>query len=612
MTSPAEPRHGPGGGDEPGRLLRALACSAVEPDLAGVLLFDVPEESVGAVTELFAAVFGRRAPAVVLGAAVRDDDLWARVGLEPGDGGLTVRARRAALVEDDPGVAPATVVVPDLARLGLPGLRAAVTLVGADVASVQRYGVGRVWRPRARWLAFCRQEDAGRVSPHLLDRFPLRLSLPGLALPEGSGPPGALWRRSAERAALDRARAATAPVRLSPAALDRLVEAGPAPRGGERRAVALGRIARALARLDGTPTAEPVHVTAAARLIGLPAAHPPRPDAGTADPGGTAPPPNAGEAAADSSPGAAGGGPATVPAHTGGPAESLEAQPAAPGPDRPAGQPYPEDDAEPLHDHAPLRGAWRRTAHSERGPVVGVRHASDLRDLALVPTVVAAASKRRLRGEFTVTAEDLRSHIRAAEPDRMLVLLLDHTCRRDRDWQPALAPYLRWAYTGRAAAAVIEVGGAGAPDELRAEAFLARNVLEPRLTAALHRRPGRASPLAHGLLLAGQFVRRAFQQQPTALAEAWFVAVTDGRGNVPLSASLTGRLTPPVGRRGIDDALTAAAQLAGLNRMRLHAVVVDAGAAPYPDLPFALAAALGGLTVAAAPGRAEPEVDGDG
>jgi magnesium chelatase subunit D len=262
-----------------------------------------------------------------------------------------------------------------------------------------------------------------------------------------------------------------------------------------------------------------------------------------------------------------------------------------------------------LREHTPLRGAWRRTAHAERGQVIGVRRATDLRDIAFVPTVVEAARKRRLRGALTVTPEDLRSHARAAEPDRMLVLLLDHTSRRAGDLQPLLAPYLRWAYTGRAAAAVIEVGRAGAPDELRAEAFLARNVLDPRLAAALDRQAGRASPLAHGLLMAGQFVRRAFQQQPTALAEAWLVVVTDGRGNVPLRTSLTGRFDGPVGRRGIDDALHAAAQLGAMGRMRLHVVVVDTGADPCADLPFALADALGGITVAGpAAGRDHPEV----
>jgi magnesium chelatase subunit D len=590
-----------------GRLLRALACAALEPGLGGLLLFDVPDEAAGKVTALFAAAFGREWPDVVLGAAVREDDLWTRVALEPGDGALTVRTRRGVLVEDAPGAPPATVVVPDLTRLGLPGLRAAVRLVGADVAAVQRHGVGVVWRPRARWLAFCRSEDAGRVSPHLLDRFPLRLSLPDLGLPPAAAD---LWRDSGERSALARAAAAPAPVRVRPDALARAAELAGAAGGGERRALALARITRALARLDGARSAGPAHVTAAARLIGLAADEAPPAAPPGEPPALGAPEPSRADRTPRPASGPAAGGASAGLAHTGGPAEDLGPQPVPAAPHRAGGGPYPEDEAEPLHDHAPLRGAWRRTVRSERGPVVGVRHATDLRDLALVPTLVAAASKQRLRGELTVAAEDLRSNVRAAEPDRMLVLLLDHTCRRGRDWLPCLAPYLRWAYTGRAAAAVIEVGAADAADELRAEGFLVRNVLEPRLTAALSRRPGRASPLAHGLLLAGQFVRRAFQQQPTGLAEAWFVAVTDGRGNIPLSAGLTGRPpASPVGRRGVEDALEAAAHLRAGNRMRLHTVVVDAGGEPYADLPFALAEALGGITVAG-PGAAAPEVPG--
>jgi magnesium chelatase subunit D len=599
------------------RLLRALACAALDPRLTGVLLFDVPQEQIAPVTALFAAVFRSPAPTVVLGAATREDDLWSHVRLAPAPdgGGIEVRTLRGALVENDTQAPPATAVVPDLARLSLPGLRAAVTLVGADVAAVQRHGVGTVWRPRARWLAFCREEEAGRVSPHLMDRFPLRLSLPRLLLPAD---PEAAWHSSPDLAALSRRPAAAA--RLDEGAVLRVLEAGgEAVGGGERRVIALGRISRALARLDGDTVTTAGHVDAAARLIGLPidAAPPGAANPGTGEPAPPSEPPAAADRSAPAGADGTGSTTATGLADPGGPVEPLAPFPALAGPDREAaGSPYPEDEAEPLREHAPLRGPWRRTAYSDRGPVVGVRRATDLRDLAFVPTVVEAAKNQRLpgrrrpdRGTLTVTPQDLRSHARAAEPERMLVLLLDHTCRRDWDWQPALAPYLRWAYTARAAAAVVEVGRAGAPDELRAEAFLGRNVLDPRLTAALRRRPGRASPLAHGLLLAGQFVRRAFQQQPTALAEAWFVVVTDGRGNVPLRTSLTGRLDGAVGRRGIDDALHAAAQLGAMGRMRLHVVVIDAGADPYADLPFALADALGGITVAGpAPAPRHPEV----
>ncbi len=196
-----------------GRLLRAFACAAVEPGLSGVLLFDVPPEQVGPVTDLFTEVVARAtdggaAPVVRLGAATREDDLWSRTRLRPAGGRIALDVRRGDLVETDPAAPAPAVVVPDLARLPLAGLRAAVGVLGADVAAVERHGVSARWRPRARWLAFCRQDDVGGVSPHLLDRFPLRLAPGTLLLPAESG---AAWRASAEHRALARLSAPARP-----------------------------------------------------------------------------------------------------------------------------------------------------------------------------------------------------------------------------------------------------------------------------------------------------------------------------------------------------------------------------------------------------------------
>jgi magnesium chelatase subunit D len=180
----------------------------------------------------------------------------------------------------------------------------------------------------------------------------------------------------------------------------------------------------------------------------------------------------------------------------------------------------------------------------------------------------------------------------------MLALVLDHTSRGDDwDWQDALAPFLQWAYTGRAAAHVIEVGSAEATDELRADSFAARSVLDPRVLAALYRPVGRATPLAHGIEEAAQALRRAFRQQGSALVEAWLVVVTDGRGNVPLRASHTGHISGPVAAAGVEDAFEAAARLGAMDRTRLHVAVVDASREPYGDLPLRLADRLGGAVV---------------
>lgn len=56
----------------------------------------------------------------------------------------------------------------------------------------------------------------------------------------------------------------------------------------------------------------------------------------------------------------------------------------------------------------------------------------------------------------------------------------------------------------------------------------------------------------------------------------------------------------------MEDAVTAAARIGAMGRMRLRSVVVDAAREPHPDLTFLLAEALGGVTVA---GRGAQGVD---
>jgi magnesium chelatase subunit D len=137
---------------------------------------------------------------------------------------------------------------------------------------------------------------------------------------------------------------------------------------------------------------------------------------------------------------------------------------------------------------------------------------------------------------------------------------------------------------------VVEVGAAPAvPDAtagggLRATQFQARGVLDQRVLDALDSpadRPlGWATPLAHGLSLAGELLRRSMQQGAPAVTEAILVVVTDGRGNVPLAYSKSGTTVPQdVGRRGFNDALEQARkiQALGQGRRRARSVVIDPG-----------------------------------
>ncbi|PSM38387.1 magnesium chelatase [Streptomyces dioscori] len=594
------------------RLCRALVCAAVDPALCSVLLFDLEPRLLDPVARLFrrilAGVGQPEAPLVMLGTTSRDEDLWARTVLRQETGGIAFRLEPGPLIQADdrPGALPPVVAVPDLCRLSVAGMRAAVQLLGADVAVVEHVGLSRTARPRARWLAACGSADAGRVSSHLLDRFAIRLPAADLRLPDVerllvSLPPA--WLERAARAAGGNDAPAVTVTDEAITRVGRLL----GPDTGVRRQLALARLARALAALEGEPTAAVAHCDEAARLMGLAVTEPPQPPEPAAGPAHPTPHP-----------------PRPVPRPRGDTvrrgqtdhaerrwAESggtlLETEPAEGVGSAPGGTPavfatpYPEDRADVLRDFAPLRSPWQRTAGTDprRGVVIGSRRARDLNDLAYVRSVREAAVHQRVRRTegFTVSPADLHSHVRAGAPERLLVLVLDHTCRVDWDWQDTLTPYLQWAYTMRAAVHVVEVGGARAADELKAESFALRSVLDPRLLAALYRPPGRASPLAHGIEQAARALRRAFRQHGSGLAEAWLVVVTDGRGNVPLRASHTGRVSGPVGAEGVEDALNAAADVRSMDRTRLQTVVVDAGREPYGNLPLNLADTLGGIIV---------------
>jgi magnesium chelatase subunit D len=231
---------------------------------------------------------------------------------------------------------------------------------------------------------------------------------------------------------------------------------------------------------------------------------------------------------------------------------------------------------------------------------VGIQQATRLHDIALTSTVVEAIKWRRIRqgskaglsgAQLMISPHDLRSYRRAPVANEMLVLVLDYTCPGEWKWPEVLLPYLRWGYTQRASVCLVRVGAADAACSLSADRLMARNMLDPRIGPALEAGSGNATPLAHGLELARQALRHALHHSRAGISGAQLVVVTDGRGNVPLTASLGGRTTGPVGREGVDDALTVAAQVAVLDKVAV--TLVDPEPAALADLPRDLAMALG-------------------
>ncbi|HYR09487.1 MAG TPA: hypothetical protein VEQ60_17000, partial [Longimicrobium sp.] len=271
--------------------------------------------------------------------------------------------------------------------------------------------------------------------------------------------------------------------------------------------------------------------------------------------------------------------------------------------------PYPEDEAPVLRDPGSLRVPVRAGPRDAvRGPVIGTERSGQLRDLAVVETLLEALKHRPLRrargrARPLIRRGDLRSYRRAAAPEHLLVVAMDFTALRGRGWEDALLPYLSWAYVERARVCVVRIGAAGARSPLRAEAVEGRNLLAAPVEAALTATPGPATPLAHGLDLAVGALRPALQHGRTRVRAARLVVASDGRGNVPLAASRAGAApSGPVYDQGVRDALEVAREVRSLRGVEV--VLLDPRPAAYPGLPRLLAQALGA--------RVEPIGGGEG
>lgn len=255
----------------------------------------------------------------------------------------------------------------------------------------------------------------------------------------------------------------------------------------------------------------------------------------------------------------------------------------------------------------------------QAGTVIGTEPATTPQDLAWVNTLLEAAKWQKIRRDLQSSTQakngqsalilspsDLRRYRRASVAEQMLVLVLDHTCLRDCNWRETLLPYLTWAYVERASVCLVQVGAALPilqsaksthihPDELRARKTTERSILVPRISAGIEAERGRATPLAHGLDLALHTLRHVLQHGRSTIQQAVLVVVSDGRGNVPLSASRVGKITAPVNRQGVEDALQVAQAIRRLDKVK--AIVLNPQPRQYPDLPLELAKALGAKVV---------------
>jgi magnesium chelatase subunit D len=623
--------------DDP--LTRGLCYAALEPGLRSVLIYDLDPAALDIVARRFAGLLNVADELVVevavLPAWAGDDELWGSWTWAEGELG------RVQVVASPGFFGPRVgdpvlrlLVVPDLSRLGVAAARGIMSLAGAELADLQRHGRGLSWVPRLVWVAACPAGAIRRVSRHLLDRFALRLSAAErspdtvlearladvcacLGCPGGAGK-GDVGPAPTSEPGLCAAlrRGMTCRPEVMPQALRRVVAYDNRASGqGHRLSLTLMRLAVAEARLSGNGFVEPRHVDAAARLLDLPEI---RGDldqvASTTDDVAAPLPPI--DAPVPSLHGSVGPGPvlntgsdeAPVPVSASPGAENFVGAEInmGPAPSR-RGPAYAEDLVPVDRKVASLQcRATTRLVGEGRGPVVGVRRAHKLVNIAYASTLLEAAKYQAVRHRpegvrgLVISPSDLRQFVRAPTIKPLLVLLIDFTGLRDREESAAraLQPHLEWAYVERAEVAVVRVGDAGRqpPDDLRAELVAVPSLLSPRLVPALAGAPGRATPLAHGFDLVLETLHRDRRQAPRGGREARLIVLTDGRANVPLESSRDGRPpTRPVGRAGIDDSLAVARRIRAFRGTQ--AVVLDPCPRDYPQLPAELAEALGAVTI---------------
>jgi magnesium chelatase subunit D len=641
----------------PQSLMTGLACAALNPGLRNILVFDasydVLNEAASALTQLLEAATGKEVERILLGISELDDDLWGNLAISNDENGQSVKWRHGLLTApaDDPHLR--LIVIPDLTKLSLAAARACVMLVGADVVHLERHSHQELWRPEFCWLVSCARSEVGSISPHLLDRFALRLQWQDIDLNPSVGhvdclkqmlkdnlyvetndyPLSPEMRKQIQNATLYRATLDENAIKY---VLDYMVSSESSTL---RREIALARIASAFAQLENDNQVKLAHVTAAAHLIGLVSIAQPTdehlpPDGEQIQEMNELPPIPPLEQ------------PLT---ETGGIPIVDKKPPRAEDiyePDQSKKQdemlvsihPYPEDKVPVEREVASLQLPLVRysEARSSQGIAIGVERSDTFRDLSVVSTILAAAPFQYIRYNklkqvqqqlvdryeqtqsvhpellsslleqhpinelslvgnqsnrpFLLSKSDLRRYRRTPTADLMLLILLDYTSLHHCDWRESLLPYLIKAYVERASICIVQVGMAGAAHELRADLVRTHSILVPAIDEALLDAPGNATPLAHGFDLVLQTLRHTLQHGRSTARQVLLIVVSDGRGNVPLEDSRIGRIIQPVHRKGVEDTLQIAQQLRDFRGV--EKVLLNPQPKQYNELPLLLAEAM--------------------
>ena len=635
-------------------LMKSLCCVALNSKLRSILLFDISMNNLQQVAGILVSLLKVTTESEIvvplkLGTFESEDDLWGQVWLGDELEKQAFSWQFGLFSSADNTNEIKLVIIPDLTKLSLAAMRACVVLMGADVAHLERHGQQKSWQPNFCWLVGCssQNEEIGKISPHLLDRFTLRLNVQienndnrvtqiQKLLNSQEKPQELLFE---EREIEPELKEWLREIRsclpsMTPSALERILDYTSESNIYHRREIALARFASTYAQLEAANSVTINHVNKVARIMGL------KLEINDIDKSikSNSFNPQSERKVTDLEPLISpelseikdeylSNNPPEIPVYKPQTSDFFRDPDSAETtrltitslPEiMPLENPYIEDIA-PLEREIdslklPTHRSQSKTIY--RGTIIGVEKTTNAHDLAIVRTLLEAAKFHKIRQKnqgnndhkLKILPSDLYRYRRASVAEQMFMLLLDYTCLEYCQWEEKLLPYFSWAYSQRASVGLIQVGIAPNsivldnnqsnvtinPAELRAKKISGQNILVPTIAMGLDlekTKKGKATPLAHGLDLALKTLRHALQHGKNTVQKAVLVVVSDGRGNVPLEASHVGKIKLPVGKKGVEDALEVAEKISNL--ANLETIFLNPQSKQYPDLPLLLAKALG-------------------
>ncbi|MCL2934217.1 MAG: hypothetical protein MGG11_18825, partial [Trichodesmium sp. MAG_R03] len=451
-------------------LMKSLCCVALNSKLRSILLFDISINNLQQVAGILVSLLKVTTESEIvvplkLGTFESEDDLWGQVGLGDELEKQAFNWQFGLFSSADNTNEIKLVIIPDLTKLSLAAMRACVVLMGADVAHLERHGQQKFWQPNFCWLVGCssQNEEIGKISPHLLDRFALRLNVQienndnrvtqiQKLLNSQEKPQQLLFEeREIEPELQEWLRQIRSSLpSMETSAFERILDYTSESNIYHRREITLARFASTYAQLEAADSVTVNHVDKVAEIMGLKLERNNinnsidfnnlnrKPETKATD---LEPPisPELSEIKDES----LSNNPPEIPVY--------QSQVSNSFPDTylpeitPLENPYIEDidllEREIDSLKLPTRSSQSKTIH--RGTIIGVEKTTNAHDLAIVRTLLEAAKFQKIRQKnqgnndhkLKILPSDLYRYRRASVAEQMFMLLLDYTCLEYCQWE---------------------------------------------------------------------------------------------------------------------------------------------------------------------------------